>query len=471
MGNKALNTDLVDRASIFAIKAHAGTERRGKGFPYIIHPMEAMSIVASITKDPELLAAAVLHDTVEDTDITIEDLRREFGERVASIVESESDKFIEGVSEEDSWHSRKQAAIDRLAKAPRDAKIVALGDKLSNMRAITRDYEAMGDELWKIFHAKNPSDHMWHYRGLANSLSELADTAPYKEFVKLVDHVFGKCPEGAVLVNLADYEKSGEGHTAESYNHKDGKTMMKLYADFMPKEVPENEKKISDEVYSLGILTPKAGRVVTDGRRIGVEFQRLMKKRSFARIISQEPQRLEELAVTFAGMCRKLHATPCDTSFFCSAKEFFGNIIDKDINYSEEQKDIMRKFLAGVPEETTCLHGDMHFGNVISDGVDNYWIDLGDFRYGNPLFDLGMFYLVCKRDPDELTQELYHITNAQAAHFWEIFIREYFEGKLTVAEAEEKILPFGALLMLYFASRESLIPLMDGVIQDAFFRK
>ena len=190
MANKPLNTELLDRAIVFAVKAHAGTERRGKGFPYIVHPMEAMEIVATITPDQELLAAAALHDTVEDTDVTIERIREEFGERIANLVASESDVMVEGVSEEDSWHARKQAAIDRLAAAPRDAKIVALGDKLSNMRAIARDYAVKGDELWKIFHAKDPSDHEWHYRGLANSLRDLSDTFAFQEFEALINQVF-----------------------------------------------------------------------------------------------------------------------------------------------------------------------------------------------------------------------------------------------------------------------------------------
>ncbi len=192
MANAPLDTDLLDRAIIFAVKAHSGTERRGKGFPYIVHPMEAMEIVASITPDQELLAAAALHDVVEDTDVTVELLRDIFGKRIADLVASESDAFEEGVSEEDSWHQRKQAAIDRLARASRDAKIVALGDKLSNMRAIARDYAVKGDALWSIFHTKDPADHEWHYRGLADSLSDLSDTAAYREFISLINQVFKK---------------------------------------------------------------------------------------------------------------------------------------------------------------------------------------------------------------------------------------------------------------------------------------
>lgn len=191
MANKYLDTALLDRAIIFAVKAHHNTERRGKGFPYIVHPMEAVEIVATMTADQELLAAAALHDTIEDTDVTVEQIRVEFGDRIADLVHAESDQFTDGVSETDSWHDRKQAAIDRLATASHDAKIVAMGDKLSNMRAIWRDYQSRGDELWQIFHVTDKAMHEWHYRGLAASLAELSDTFAYREFIQLIDDVFG----------------------------------------------------------------------------------------------------------------------------------------------------------------------------------------------------------------------------------------------------------------------------------------
>ena len=190
MANNPLNTELLDRAIIFAVHAHAGTERRGKGFPYIVHPMEAMEIVATMTIDQELLAAAVLHDTVEDTDVTVDQIRMEFGDRIAALVADESEERTEGVSDEESWHDRKRAAITHLAKASRDAKMVALGDKLSNIRAIARDYAEIGDALWNRFHAKDPKDHEWHYRGLADALRELSDTFAFQEFERLINQVF-----------------------------------------------------------------------------------------------------------------------------------------------------------------------------------------------------------------------------------------------------------------------------------------
>lgn len=192
MGEKKIDTSFLDKALRFAITAHSGVERRGKGFPYIVHPMEAVAVVASITADQEMLAAAALHDVIEDTEYTEEDIRKEFGDRVARLVASESDLIVEGKSESDSWVERKQFAIDRLTKLDRDAKIVSLGDKLSNARAMLQDYKELGEELWNKFHVNDPKLHKWHYEGLRDSLSDLKGTYAYEEFCEIVGKLFAK---------------------------------------------------------------------------------------------------------------------------------------------------------------------------------------------------------------------------------------------------------------------------------------
>ena len=188
--NPPLNTDLVDKAIIFATKAHHGTERRGKGFPYIVHPLEALSIVATITNEPDLLAAAVLHDTIEDTEATYDELKDEFGEHVACLVAAETDVRTDGQGRNLSWRERKQRDLDYLRKSSREVKIVAIGDKLSNMRAIARDYRVKGDELWQMFRVKDKATHAWRYKGLRDALSELSDTPAFQEFDTLVEEIF-----------------------------------------------------------------------------------------------------------------------------------------------------------------------------------------------------------------------------------------------------------------------------------------
>ena len=134
--NNPLETSLFDKAVKLAVEAHSGTERRCKGYPYIIHPMEAVAIVATMTNDQEMLAAAILHDVVEDTDVTLEQIRDEFGDRVATLVQHETAPDDENLT----WREKKSIQVERLAAAPIDSKIVALGDKLSNMQGIALDY-------------------------------------------------------------------------------------------------------------------------------------------------------------------------------------------------------------------------------------------------------------------------------------------------------------------------------------------
>jgi len=186
--NNPLETSFFDKAVKFAVEAHSGTERRCKGYPYIIHPMEAAAIVATMTNDQELLAAAVLHDTVEDTDVTIEQIRELFGDRVAELVQHETAPLDESLT----WREKKTAQLKQLADAPHDSKIVALGDKFSNMSGIALDYRQIGDEVWKRFHAPNGKpDVEWYYRSLADAMSELSYTLAYQEYVKLLEEVFG----------------------------------------------------------------------------------------------------------------------------------------------------------------------------------------------------------------------------------------------------------------------------------------
>ena len=181
-----MDTSLLDRAIVFAVQCHAGVERRGKGFPYVVHPLEAMAIAATMTSDQEVLAAAALHDVVEDTDVTLDDLRARFGDRIAALVETESDK----PGKREDWRARKEESLKRLAEASRDEKIVAMGDKLSNMRAIARDYTTEGESFWNRFYIKDKSVHGWRYHALADALSSLSDTYAWQEFNFLVNRIF-----------------------------------------------------------------------------------------------------------------------------------------------------------------------------------------------------------------------------------------------------------------------------------------
>ena len=186
---------LLTRAIGFAAKQHEGQSRKGTDIPYIVHPLEAVAICATMTVDADVLAAAVLHDVVEDTDATIEDIKREFGERVASIVAEESEEKREDKPAAETWELRKQETLDHLTNVDDSAVLmVCLGDKLSNIRAIERDFEVLGNGLWNRFNQKDPAKHAWYYSSIAEILKPaLGETAAWREYNSRVNAVFGNC--------------------------------------------------------------------------------------------------------------------------------------------------------------------------------------------------------------------------------------------------------------------------------------
>ena len=182
--------DTLNEAIIFATERHVGMVRKGTDIPYIVHPLEAVSIAAGITSDAEILTAAVLHDVVEDTPTTIGEIRSVFGNRIADLVAAESEDKMPNILPSESWKARKEATINALQTASVPEKIIALADKLSNIRAIYRDCVSIGDKIWERFNQKDKKMHEWYYRAIAENLSDLSEHTAYQEYCKLVDIVF-----------------------------------------------------------------------------------------------------------------------------------------------------------------------------------------------------------------------------------------------------------------------------------------
>ena len=178
---------LIDQATEFATKAHEGQFRKGTKRPYIVHPVEVADIVASMTTDEEVISAALLHDTIEDCPgVTRQILSDRFGERVARLVEHESEDKTK------TWLERKSYTIETLKSAELEVQMIALGDKLSNMRDIDRDLPLVGEELWNRFRMKDKNMIGWYYKGVRDSLKDsLAGLAPFVEYCKLIDKNFG----------------------------------------------------------------------------------------------------------------------------------------------------------------------------------------------------------------------------------------------------------------------------------------
>ena len=180
----------LERAIDFAIKAHEGQYRKGTDIPYIVHPLEAAYIVDKLTDDMEVVSAAALHDVIEDASVTVKELKDVFGERVARFVEAVSEDRSPDADVTLTWQERKLRIITEVGRAPKEVKLVALGDKLSNMRAIYRDYVVMGDMVFERFNEKNKEMHKWHYSQMASAMISLSDTPAWQELASLINYVF-----------------------------------------------------------------------------------------------------------------------------------------------------------------------------------------------------------------------------------------------------------------------------------------
>lgn len=255
----------------------------------------------------------------------------------------------------------------------------------------------------------------------------------------------------AEIIDLNEYVHAGEGANGESYNHKqDNNILVKLYFPSMDVENIEKELVIAQKVYDAGIPSPEPGAYITDGRgRYGIKFRRLINKVSFARAVGDDPSRVEEYARRFAKACRLLHSTHVNTSDFPSVKEQFLSMLESNPYHTPEEKAVLYNIIVNTPDCDTAIHGDLHFGNILDVEGRDYFIDLGEFAYGHPYFDLGMVLITCIFNDREFTESAFHMSLENASDFWTYFVDEYFEGKLSREEAFELILPYAAVKVLF----------------------
>ena len=191
-----MSADVLERAIHFAVDAHSGVLRKLSGAPYILHPLEALVIAGTLTDDREVLAAVVLHDVVEDTGATLEELREKFGPRVAELVAVETEDKRRDRPAGETWRVRKEETLARLrASSDPGVKILWMGDKLANLRSIRAAWLRDGDAIWKVFNQSDPAQHAWYYRSVAQELGDLKDTAAGREYAALLEEVFSGVEE------------------------------------------------------------------------------------------------------------------------------------------------------------------------------------------------------------------------------------------------------------------------------------
>lgn len=276
-------------------------------------------------------------------------------------------------------------------------------------------------------------------------------------------------------INLDDYILSGAGGTALTYTHKQEKRLAKLFSPGFAADMAAKEFSTSQTVYELGIPTPRPFRLVTDGERFGAEYELIENKKSFARIISENPERLEALSLEFATLARGIHATPADTARVPSMKQRLLSFYEDREMVPDFIRGRIVDFIQSVPEYPYCLHGDLQIGNIIRSGNRDLWIDVGQFSYGAPEWDLGFTWRISGITREERSQELFHLSPDQLSRHWQVFSKAYFEADGKDLEDRVRTLyPYAAArlpYMIYLAYhkpineqiiRKFVAPLFDG---------
>lgn len=269
------------------------------------------------------------------------------------------------------------------------------------------------------------------------------------------------------IINLEDYVQTGEGGTAVSYTHKSKNTLAKLYNPGFEADRARAEFYTAKTVFDMGIPTPEPYRLVTDGERFGAEYELVPDKRSFTRIISQEPERLQEISLTFASLARKLHSTPADTSRLRSYKEVLTQFYKEKNLVPEAFKQRALAFLENVPDTPNCLHGDLQIGNIITDGYRTLWIDVGEFSYGTPEWDLCIMWIMGQRMDEKRADMLFHLKPQQIKDHWNIFLPAYIGSKdpQEIAAYTKRLIPFYGVKVPYVYDMAYHGPLPEASFQ------
>lgn len=164
-------SDLVERALRVAARWHRHQTRKSSDLPYITHPASVMTMLIRVgIHDDHVLAAALLHDVLEDTPCPLEELEAEFPPNVLEYVRqlTEQKKDAAGITR--PWKVRKTEYIEHLKNAPWEVRAIALADKLHNLGTMVYDQQE-GESIWSRFGA-SPEDVLWYHEAVVREATQ-----------------------------------------------------------------------------------------------------------------------------------------------------------------------------------------------------------------------------------------------------------------------------------------------------------
>lgn len=273
--------------------------------------------------------------------------------------------------------------------------------------------------------------------------------------------IMGKFDDTAI----SEWVPFGDGATSTCYYHKENPGIMLKFFDQgrTGADYAEREFDLSSAVSAMSISTPKAIQTVTiDGKR-GIVYERITPKISVSRLCTDNPDQFEEYARLFTIECLKFHKIQCTEDSIVSRKQQVLNALNSNHGLSKRARKFLLELANSVEDTKTCLHGDMQSGNLVSNGENFYWIDLGAFAWGNPMFDVGGMYFFYKSTLGQLLYgKIFHMKTNQLTRFWRIFSDVYSKGNTPSFDIEAA--KWSLLFIVYTLSIESFSKLERTIV-------
>ena len=429
--------NILEEAIIYATVKHRGKVRKFGNRPFILHPLEVAQILSTLTEDIEILTAGILHDIVEDTDGTPEEIERRFGKRVADLVASESEEKYPDEDRSATWQRRKEGSL-RVLRNSQDigVKMIWLADKLANIRSLAGMYSEMGEALWSRLDQSDPAMQCWYYRSVAEALElSLNRTGAFKELIKHINFIW----PGTFDSEKARYRKYrevsidgckllGRGAKGDVYRYDD-ELVIKVFNQNNTYRDVEREIALSRSAFILGVPTAISFGIVSVGGRYGAMFE-LVESETVSKCIARDPGQAEAYAKVMAELAHTIHnAEARREEDFPDAAERLRDYVLGGLGYEDEPlASRCLELINRLPATNHLVHGDFHTGNVILQKGEPLLIDMDRISRGHPiaeLSDLYYFYVILGEDDPSAIERFMGFSARTAGQFFDHFLKYY----------------------------------------------
>ncbi len=450
----------VEEAIIYATVMHQGKVRKFGNIPYILHPLEVAQILSTMTDDEDVITAGILHDIVEDTDGTLEEIEKRFGQRVAELVNSESENKYPDEDRRATWRRRKEESL-LVLKNSRDpgVKMLWLADKLANIRSLAGTYSERGEDMWRGLNQSDPAQHCWYYRSIGETVElSLNKTGAFKEYIKHINFIwpgtfdrdkarYRKYKE----VSIEGCKRIGWGAKGEVFRYND-ELIIKVFNHNNTYRDVEQEIAKSRRAFILGVPTAISFGIVSvpertgaasdandrsgtssslSGDRYGAMYE-LIDSETVSACIARDPVQVEIYARMMAELARTIHSiTVSEGDGFPPVSDRLRSYVSGGIAKEDEELAAKcMKLIDMLPVSHNLVHGDFHTGNVFLQNGEPILIDMDRLSTGLPIAeisDLYYFYVVLGEEDPKVVEDFMGFSYQTARSFFDAFLHFYLD--------------------------------------------